>query len=141
MLSIKDLPESEELDREAMTAVAGGYYGLSQLGTVADIVPLLGENRIITHFGLTELTAGRRPGVAALKEMAGMLSREVAVGQVAFRLAPRINAVGRLGEASSAVELLTTNSYSSALSMARELEKAGARIIGTPVHGIPTATT
>ena len=91
---------------------------------MADIVPLLGENRIITHFGLTELTAGRRPGVAALKEMAGMLSSQVAVGQVAFRLAPRINAVGRLGEASRAVELLTTNSYSRALSMARELEKA-----------------
>jgi single-stranded-DNA-specific exonuclease len=100
------------------------FLDLVALGTVADIVPLLGENRIITHFGLAELTAGRRPGVAALKEMAGMLSREVAVGQVAFRLAPRINAVGRLGEASSAVELLTTNSYSRALTMARELEKA-----------------
>ena len=100
------------------------YLDLVALGTVADIVPLLDENRIITHFGLSELTAGRRPGVAALKEMAGMLSKPVAVGQVAFRLAPRINAVGRLGEASSAVELLTTNSYSRALSLARELEKA-----------------
>jgi single-stranded-DNA-specific exonuclease len=100
------------------------YLDLVALGTVADIVPLLGENRVITHFGLSELTAGRRPGVAALKEMAGMLSKQVAVGQVAFRLAPRINAVGRLGEASSAVELLTTNSYSRALSLARELEKA-----------------
>lgn len=100
------------------------FLDLVALGTVADIVPLLGENRIITHFGLVELTAGRRPGVAALKETAGMLSREVAVGQVAFRLAPRINAAGRLGEASSAVELLTTNSYSQALTLARELEKA-----------------
>jgi single-stranded-DNA-specific exonuclease len=100
------------------------FLDLVALGTVADIVPLLGENRIITHHGLSELTAGRRPGVAALKEMAGMLSKPVAVGQVAFRLAPRINAVGRLGEASSAVELLTTNSYSQALQMARELEKA-----------------
>ena len=100
------------------------YLDLVALGTVADIVPLLDENRIITHFGLAELTAGRRPGGAALKEMAGMRSSEVAVGQVAFRLAPRINAVGRMGEASSAVELLTTNSYSSALTMARELEKA-----------------
>jgi single-stranded-DNA-specific exonuclease len=99
------------------------YLDLVALGTVADIVPLLGENRIITHFGLAELTAGRRPGVAALKEMAGMLSRQVAVGQVAFRLAPRINAVGRLGEASSAVELLTTNSYSQALTLARELDR------------------
>jgi len=100
------------------------FLDLVALGTVADIVPLLDENRIITHHGLNELTSGRRPGVAALKEMAGMLSKQVAVGQVAFRLAPRINAVGRLGEASSAVELLTTNSYSRALNLARELEKA-----------------
>lgn len=100
------------------------FLDLVALGTVADIVPLLGENRIITHYGLAELTAGRRPGVAALKEMAGMLSKSVAVGQVAFRLAPRINAVGRLGEASTAVELLTTNSYSQALQLARVLEKA-----------------
>jgi len=100
------------------------YLDLVALGTVADIVPLLDENRIITHFGLNELTAGRRPGVAALKDVAGMLAKQVAVGQVAFRLAPRINAVGRLGEASRAVELLTTNSYSQALKLARELDKA-----------------
>lgn len=100
------------------------YLDLVSLGTVADIVPLLQENRIITRFGLEELTAGRRPGVAALKEVAGMLSDDVAVGQVAFRLAPRINAVGRLGKASRAVELLTTRSYSEALTIARELDQA-----------------
>jgi single-stranded-DNA-specific exonuclease len=97
---------------------------LVSLGTVADIVPLVDENRVITHFGLAELSSGRRPGVAALKEVSGMLSDKVAVGQVAFRLAPRINAVGRLGQASRAVELLTTRSFSSALTLARELDQA-----------------
>ncbi|HUU01645.1 MAG TPA: single-stranded-DNA-specific exonuclease RecJ [Myxococcota bacterium] len=100
------------------------FLDLVALGTIADIVPLLGDNRIIVSFGLKELTAARRPGVAALKEVSGILTSEVSVGQVAFRLAPRINAVGRLGQASRAVELLTTSSYSSALTLARGLDQA-----------------
>ncbi len=100
------------------------YLDLVSLGTVADIVPLLDVNRIITRFGLAELTAGRRPGIAALKEVSGILSDQIEVGQVAFRLAPRINAVGRLGKASMAVELLSTRSYSRALALARELDRS-----------------
>jgi single-stranded-DNA-specific exonuclease len=99
------------------------FLDLVALGTIADIVHLLDDNRIIAYFGLQELTAGRRPGVAALKEVSGILNDQVTVGHVAFRLAPRINAVGRLGQASKAVELLTTNSYSKALALARELDK------------------
>lgn len=97
---------------------------LVALGTVADMVPLTGDNRILVHFGLRELTAGRRPGIAALKEVAGLLHSAVTAGQVAFRLAPRINAVGRLGRAGLAVELLTTDSYARALQLARELDRA-----------------
>ncbi len=100
---------------------------LVALGTVADIVPLLDENRIITRFGLEELSAGRRPGVAALKEVAGLFGGAVSAGQVAFRLAPRINAAGRLGSASKGVELLTTRSYSTALKLARELDAVNAK--------------
>jgi len=97
---------------------------LVALGTVADVVPLTGDNRILAHFGLQELTAGRRPGIAALKEVAGLFDSTVTAGQVAFRLAPRINAVGRLGRAGLAVELLTTDSYARALQLARELDQA-----------------
>jgi single-stranded-DNA-specific exonuclease len=100
---------------------------LVALGTVADIVPLIGENRIITRFGLEELSAGRRPGVAALKEVAGLHSGPVTSGQVAFRLAPRINAAGRLGSAGQGVELMTTRSYSTALQLARELDQANSQ--------------
>ncbi len=100
---------------------------LVALGTVADIVPLLDENRIITRFGLEELSAGRRPGVAALKEVAGLFGGAVSSGQVAFRLAPRINAAGRLGSAAKGVELLTTRSYSTALKLARELDAINAK--------------
>ena len=99
------------------------FLDLVALGTVADIVPLLDVNRVITRFGLAELTAARRPGIAALKEVSGILSDQIEVGQVAFRLAPRINAVGRLGHAALAVELLTTRSYSRALILARELDR------------------
>ncbi len=102
--------------RELMDLVA--------LGTVADIVPLLGENRTITYFGLKELSAARRPGVAALKEVSGLRWGDVSAGQVAFRLAPRINAAGRLGSASNGVDLLTTKSYSKALRLARLLDEA-----------------
>jgi single-stranded-DNA-specific exonuclease len=102
------------------------YLDLVCLGTVADMVPLLGTNRILTNFGLRELAAGRRPGIAALKEVAGVRGEGTTVGQVAFRLAPRINAIGRLGQASKAVELLTTQSYQSALISARELDQANA---------------
>jgi single-stranded-DNA-specific exonuclease len=102
------------------------YLDLVCLGTVADMVPLVGTNRILTHFGLRELAAGRRPGIAALKEVAGVSGEETTVGQVAFRLAPRINAIGRLDQAAKAVELLTTQSYRLALTLARELDQANA---------------
>jgi single-stranded-DNA-specific exonuclease len=100
------------------------YLDLVALGTVADIVPLLGENRILTHAGLQELAAGRRPGVAALKEIAGLTGPGTTAADVAFRLAPRINALGRLGLARGGVELLTTSSYARALTLAREMDAA-----------------
>ena len=100
------------------------YLDLVSLGTVADMVPLVQTNRILSHFGLRELAAGRRPGIAALKEVAGVSGEETTVGQVAFRLAPRINAIGRLDQAAKAVELLTTQSYLRALTLARELDQA-----------------
>ncbi|MBW2700158.1 MAG: single-stranded-DNA-specific exonuclease RecJ [Deltaproteobacteria bacterium] len=103
------------------------FLDLVALGTIADIVPLVGENRVIVRHGLEELTAGRRPGVAALKEVAGLFNAEVTVGQVAFRMAPRINAVGRLGMAELGVELMTTRSYSDALRLARKLDQSNSK--------------
>jgi len=103
------------------------HLDLVALGTVADVVPLLGENRVLTHVGLEELAAGRRPGVAALKEIAGLTGPRVTAADVAFRLAPRINALGRLGLARGGVELLTTRSYARALALAREMDEANSR--------------
>ncbi|WP_366922586.1 single-stranded-DNA-specific exonuclease RecJ [Metallumcola ferriviriculae] len=81
---------------------------LVTLGTVADMVPLLGDNRIITKFGLEQLPYSTRSGMQSLMEVAGLAGKEINSGHVGFGLAPRLNAIGRLGNASLGVELLTT---------------------------------
>jgi single-stranded-DNA-specific exonuclease len=97
------------------------YLDLVALGTVADIVPLLDENRLFVKYGLAELSSPRRTGVQALKEAAGVKG-EVNCGTVAFRLAPRLNAAGRLEDAALGVELLLCQERQSARAMAAELD-------------------
>jgi single-stranded-DNA-specific exonuclease len=97
------------------------YLDLVALGTVADIVPLLDENRLFLKYGLAELTTARRTGIQALKETAGVKG-EVNCGAVGFRLAPRLNAAGRLEDAALGVELLLCQERQKALAMAAELE-------------------
>ena len=101
------------------------YLDLVALATIADVVPLTGANRILVRHGLDELTLGRRPGVAALKEVAG-IGREgkVGAGHVGFRLGPRINAAGRLDDASVGLQLLRAKGEAEALPLARALEAA-----------------
>lgn len=84
------------------------YLDLVALGTIADIVPIVDENRLFVHHGLRELTSSSRVGIVALKAVAG-ISGQVDAGAVGFRLAPRINAAGRLDDAALGVELLLTS--------------------------------
>lgn len=80
---------------------------LVAMGTVADVMPLTDENRVLVAAGLKSLTARSRPGVAALFNVAGMLDpRPVTATDIGFRLAPRLNAAGRLGDAQLALDLL-----------------------------------
>jgi single-stranded-DNA-specific exonuclease len=95
--------------------------GLVALGTVADVVPLVGENRVMVHFGLQALAQSQLPGVRALLSVSG-IDAEVSSHHVAFQLAPRINAAGRIGHADLAVELLTTADAARAVEIAAELE-------------------
>ena len=92
---------------------------------MADVVPLVDENRIFAAYGLRELTAGERIGVKALKEVAGV-DGEVGCGAVGFRLAPRLNAAGRLEDAAPGVELLLTRDFRRAQALAAELDAGNA---------------
>jgi len=98
------------------------YLDIVTLGTIADMVPLKGVNRTLLRRGLAELGASARPGVVALKQVAGVSDGAVSAGQVGFRLGPRINAAGRVDYGIKVVELLTTQSSETALRIAQELD-------------------
>jgi single-stranded-DNA-specific exonuclease len=98
------------------------YLDLVALGTIADVVPLRGENRILVKHGLVLLKEGRRVGIAKLKEVAQVSNNNFGAGSVGFQLAPRLNASGRLGKASIAVRLLITDDPDEAVEIARELD-------------------
>jgi single-stranded-DNA-specific exonuclease len=99
------------------------YLDFVTLASTADIVPLTGENRILTRIGLEKINASPRPGIKALIESAGLGSTRITTGQIVFVLAPRINAVGRLGDAMRAVRLLTTTDADEAMALAQVLEE------------------
>ena len=99
------------------------WLDLVALATVADVVPLQGANRVLVRHGLVELSKANRPGIRALKQVAGVEPTAiVTAGQVGFRLGPRINAAGRLGAAAHAVELLTTPDAAIAQRIATSLD-------------------
>ncbi|HEY2989306.1 MAG TPA: single-stranded-DNA-specific exonuclease RecJ [Candidatus Binatia bacterium] len=92
------------------------------LGTIADMVPLKGANRVLSRRGLEVLGGSTRPGILALKQVAGLQAGEMTAGQVGFRLGPRINAAGRMDAALKVVQMLTTDSADEALRIAQELD-------------------
>jgi single-stranded-DNA-specific exonuclease len=98
--------------------------GLAALGTVADVVPLLDENRIFVRHGLECLRQRGGPGIARLIELAGLAEKSALDAEdVAFRLAPRLNAAGRLGQAARGIELLTTADAARAVTLADYLHE------------------
>ena len=99
------------------------YLDLVALGTIADVAPLTGENRVFVKEGLALLTAEKRIGIAALKEVSGIAGREVTGGTIGFILAPRINAAGRLSKAEAAVRMLTTGDGQEARGIADSLDQ------------------
>ena len=98
-------------------------WELAALATIADIVPLLDENRVIVSFGLKAMAKTQRPGLIALMESSSVDPKNVSASDVAFRMAPRINAGGRLALASRGVELLTTRRADTAREIAAELDQ------------------
>jgi single-stranded-DNA-specific exonuclease len=97
------------------------FLDLTALGTVADIVPLVGENRILVHVGLQHLEATKRIGLCALKTVANVGER-IGVYEVGFQLGPRLNAAGRLQDAEEALRLLLAKGRLEAEELARSLD-------------------
>jgi len=116
--STKVAPEFRELLVDMLALVA--------LGTVADVVPLVEENRTLVHFGLKQLVRSKLPGIRALIEVSG-LGDKVTSHNIAFALAPRLNAAGRMGDAAEAIELFISDDMQDARRLAESLEKQNVR--------------
>jgi single-stranded-DNA-specific exonuclease len=95
---------------------------LVALATVADVVPLTGENRILVRHGIRLLSESRWPGLRALIEAAGLAGRELRAGHLGYVLGPRLNAAGRIGDAADGLRLLLSDEPEEALELARRLE-------------------
>ena len=102
-------------------AVLREYADMVCLGTVADVMPLIGENRVFVARGLESIRNTRRPGIAALMAESGCTSDNVSASTIGFMLAPRINAAGRMGQIEWAVELFLTDDQERAEYLAKSL--------------------
>jgi single-stranded-DNA-specific exonuclease len=98
------------------------HLDLVALGTIADVAPLLGENRILVRHGLQELTRSQKLGVQTLKRVSRVDEQDIGPRQVGFTLAPRLNAAGRLAAAKAGVELLLADDAMRAEKLARYLD-------------------
>lgn len=99
---------------------------LAALATVADMVPLTGENRAIVSLGLRQLNRTSRPGLREMMTLSGLDGKIVNAGHIGFQLAPRLNAGGRLGDSNRCVEMLLTDDAALGARIARELDETNA---------------
>jgi single-stranded-DNA-specific exonuclease len=113
-------------DEPGGRAAAHELADLATIGSIADLVPVLGETRAIVRLGLERIRREPRPGIAALLAAAGVAASGVDVETLSFAVAPRINAAGRVGEAMVAARLLLSESAEEATTLAAELEAANA---------------
>lgn len=102
--------------------VLNRYSGLVTIGAIADIVPLLGENRIICKYGLNRLSETKNAGINALFNVSGIDKSDIDTFKIGFAIAPRINAAGRIGGAEKAVRLFLTHDLAEAEKIAIELD-------------------
>jgi single-stranded-DNA-specific exonuclease len=113
--NIKNINTFQELDTK-------NYLDLVAIGTVADLVPLIGENRSLVRAGIKELQSTRRQGLHSLKMVSGLPQRKITSSDIGYILAPRLNAAGRLDTALTAYNLLITTNIQEAALLAQRLE-------------------
>ena len=99
------------------------HLDLVALGTIADVTPIRGENRVIVQHGLEELSRTLKPGLQALRQVSGRQGKSASVGEVGFQLAPRLNASGRLGSAEQSLKLLMARDRAEAETLAAGLDE------------------
>lgn len=112
-----------KLDKEQKKLILEKNLDLVALGTVADLVPLVGENRLLVTKGLEILNNNRRLGLNALNKIIGRQDKALEAWNIAWQLGPRLNAASRIGHANSAFSLLTTNNEKEAKDLAEELNR------------------
>ena len=115
------------------------HLDLVAIGSVADIVPLLGENRILASAGLERLCTTEKPGLRALIDLAGIRNKKLGSSDIVFGLAPRINAVGRMGDAERGVRLFLTDDMEEAREMAKVLDSENRARREVDVHTLEEA--
>ncbi len=111
-----------DIEQHASIPPANDYLDLVALGTVADLVPLVGENRSLVRAGLEYIRRPHRQGVMSLIGAAGLTPGNLTASDIGFMLGPRLNAAGRLESAQAALQLLTTNNVAEAASLALKLD-------------------
>ena len=124
-------------DEPGGPAAALALADLATIGTVADVAPIVGENRSIARLGLEQMRRAPRPGIAALLERARIAPADMDLDTIAFALAPRLNAAGRVGEALEAARLLLAEDPAEAATHADALEVANRTrrdLMGTAVE-------
>ncbi len=114
---------AQKLNLQTLASYVLEQIDLVALGTVADIVPLLGENRIIVANGLRKIAGTTNPGLRELLKVADLEDKIINTGHLGFTLGPRVNAIGRLGNPMLGVELFTTTEQKRALELAIELDQ------------------
>ena len=124
---IQALMERENWPPHRISSFADSFLVMAAIATVADVVPLTGENRTIVKRGLERITRTNNPGLKALLAVGGIESGvPVSTSDIGFRIAPRINAAGRMDNASDVVEMFTTQDESRARAIATRLEDLNA---------------
>jgi len=116
----------ELLRRSGKKMAISSLLKIAAIGTVADVAPLIGENRTIAWLGLAGLADPRNPGLRALIRRLGMLGRPLRAVDVGFKIGPRINAAGRLSSAETAIDLFAATSEESAWTLCAELDRLNA---------------
>jgi single-stranded-DNA-specific exonuclease len=115
------------LIRTGRTSLLRHYLKLASIGTIADVVELKGENRLLVKLGLRELDDIANPGLKSLIEVCGLSGKRISEGDVGFRLGPRINAAGRMGRTELAVRLFFATSPDETRALAKSLDELNAQ--------------